>query len=242
MIDLKKLLTELLKNSKKNPVLLAENTDLNSITDIGEYICPSTELAVTLLNRPINHAKDQQITTPFRMVVEIGANVFETPEDAELYRTQTLYTQNAVIYARWLKSTDGGTTWTVSPYSWIRQAYSGGARLLRTSSGSVTVAAAGFYNLCSVTFPAYSGTWLLLTHTWSNNGSNFEMLNEMILSSGTPARFTSHPTRVTTGSGQGVSNWGFLVMGSTDVTITLRSYGYYTTSHTEAGHIMAIKL
>lgn len=216
------------------PVEIPANANLNSYTDCGEYFCASDTNASKLTNCPTSSA--------FRMTVDYSTTPFEPKNSWYRYRIQTITDRVGRQWRRAVSWNHSTSSWVFDIYGWVATGTSYNTREYKYASGSATVTAAQYYNMCTLTFPAYSGTWLLLTHTWSDNGSNFEMMNEMVASSGTPAKFISHTTRVTTASGQGLSNWGLLILGSTSVTITLRSWGYYTTSHTESGQIIAIKL
>lgn len=219
------------------PVEILSNANLNSATymEFGDYYCRSDATVGTLTNCPTYKA--------FTMTVRDGLGFTDSNVSKRyLYRIQTIIDRLGEKYVRTMESGDYGATWTFSAFGWVKEEETMNQRTTKSASGTVTVNSSGYKTLCTLTFPAYSGTWLILSHTWSNNGSSFETVNEMILSSGTPAVWQSNPTRTTTGYGQGTPNWGFLVLGSTAVTITQRCYGYYTTSHTEGGRMVAIKL
>lgn len=66
--------------------------------------------------------------------------------------------------------------------------------------------------------------------------------NDIQVISGTAAETISHAIRVTTSSGQGLSNWMFLSAGSSAITITLQCYGYNTIKHIEQGIMVAVRL
>lgn len=108
-------------------------------------------------------------------------------------------------------------------------------------SGSATVNSNAWYNLCSATLPAQSGTWLILTNVRTNNSTLFDIINDIQVS-GTNSYITVS-TRTRAPSGQGVPNWAFVhTKSNAAVTVTVRCYGYYTTSHTESGYLVAIRL
>lgn len=111
-------------------------------------------------------------------------------------------------------------------------------RQLLFSSGSKTVNAATGYELCTITLKANT-TYLLLGHVTTDSGANLTTLANISLKSGTYSSYWSNLGRTTTSSGQGTHATGFIKTTS-DVVISLNSYGYYTTSHTETGKIIAI--
>lgn len=219
------------------PVEIPANANLNSATygKFGDYYCHSDATTNTFANCPTNRA--------FTMTVRDGLGFTDSNVSNRcLYRIQTIINRFGEKFVRTVESSDYGATWTFSAFGWVKEEETMNQRTTKSASGTVTVNSSGYKTLCTLTFPAYSGTWLILSHTWSNKGSSITTLNEMNLSSGTPAVWQSHPTRTTTTSGQGTPNWGFLVVGSSAVTIIQRCYGYDTTSHSESGQMVAIKL
>lgn len=108
-------------------------------------------------------------------------------------------------------------------------------------SGSATVNAARWYNLCSATLPAQSGTWLILTNVRTTNANVIDIINDIQVSGAT--NYITASARLRAPNGQGVANWAYVrVKSNAAATVTLRSYGYYTTSHTESGYLVAIRL
>lgn len=216
------------------PVEIPANVNLNSYTDCGEYFCPTDTAVASLSNCPTSSA--------FRMTVDYGTTPFELKDARYQYRIQTITDRMGRQWYRsmyWVYST---SSWVFDSYGWIASGHTRDTRQHKSTSGSVTVEKAQIYNICSLTFPAYSGSWLILSNTGSNNGSNFEMMNNIQVTSGTAAEAISRVTRVTTSSGQGVSNWMFLSVSSSAVTVTLQCYGYNTTKHTEQGIMVAVRL
>lgn len=219
------------------PVEIPANANLNSATygKFGDYYCCSDATTNTFANCPTNRA--------FTMTVRDGLGFTDSNvSNRYLYRIQTIINRLGEKFVRTMESPDYGATWKISEYGWVKEEETMSQRTTKSASGTVTVNSSGKKTLCTLTFPAYSGTWLILSHTWSTNGSSFTTLNEMKLSSGTPTVWQSNPVHNTTNSGQGTPNWGFLVVGSSAVTITQMCYGYYTTSHAESGRMVAIKL
>lgn len=108
-------------------------------------------------------------------------------------------------------------------------------------SGSATVNSAKWYDLCSVTLPAQSGTWLILTNVNTNSANAIDIVNSIMVSGA--ANNIANTTRLRAPNGQGLANWAYIrTKSNVAATITLRSYGYYTTSHTESGSLIAIRL
>lgn len=108
-----------------------------------------------------------------------------------------------------------------------------------TNTGQATVNAAKWYSLATITLQPQMAYLILATVT-SNSGATFGTICDFS-TSGLRTSFVSYG-RTTTGSGQGTHGWGYVTTGSTTATVTVRSYGYYTTSHTEGGKICAIPL
>lgn len=114
---------------------------------------------------------------------------------------------------------------------------------VQTTSGSTTVAAAQTYTLCSLTL-AQGKKFLILATVTEGVGSP-EITSACIItnSSGTPSVIYGHNiVRTTAASGQGVTNWRYMETGSGPVTVACQCYGYYTTSHTGQGSMIAICL
>ena len=216
------------------PVEIPANANLNSYTDCGEYFCPEDARARNLTNCPTSGA--------FRMTVDYGINPFEIRDAQYRYRIQTITDCLGRQWYRTIYWNHSTSSWVFDSYGWIPSGHTRDTRQHKFTSGSVTVEKAQTYNICSLTFPAYSGSWLILSNTSSKSGSNFEMMNNIQVTSGTAAEAISHVTRVTTSSGQGVSNWMFLSVSSSAVTVTLQCYGYNTTKHTEQGIMVAVRL
>lgn len=106
------------------------------------------------------------------------------------------------------------------------------------ASGSKTVNASTYYDLCSITLQP-NRRYIILAHVATNNGTTFE-IGAFFGISGTMPAWVTGQCRTTTGSGQGVTSWAYGGPGNNTATVTLRCYGYYTTSHTETGTLCAI--
>lgn len=217
------------------PYALPANTNLNNATILGDYYCTQDATVQTFTNCPTTRA--------FTMTIRDGLSFNNgNLTGHDLYRVQTIIDRWGEKYVRYFASNDYGSTWTFGDGGWVKEGETRYTRTNKYTSGSATVNKAQDYNLCSLSFPAYSGTWLILSNVYSNSGNNFVMRNSMSVTSGTAALYRNHDTRVTTGSGQGLANWAFLSVGTSAVTVTLKCYGYNTTSHTETGLMCAIKL
>ena len=108
------------------------------------------------------------------------------------------------------------------------------------NTGSVTVNANQNYNLCTITLEPNT-EYMIYTNVKTNIGNSLTLLNAIDIN-GTVKNQHGADTRVTTGSGQGVVNWRYIYTDNNTVTATLRCYGYYTTSHTEEGRIIAVPI
>lgn len=108
------------------------------------------------------------------------------------------------------------------------------------NTGSVTVNANQNYNLCTITLEPNT-EYMIYTNVKTNNGSSLTLLN-VININGTVKTQHGAEARVTTSSGQGVVNWRYVYTDNNTATATLRCYGYYTTSHTEEGRIIAVPI
>lgn len=108
------------------------------------------------------------------------------------------------------------------------------------NTGSVTVNANQDYNLCTITLEPNT-EYMIYTNVKTNIGNSLTLLNAIDIN-GTVKNQHGADTRVTTGSGQGVVNWRYIYTDNNTVTATLRCYGYYTTSHTEEGRIIAVPI
>ena len=107
-------------------------------------------------------------------------------------------------------------------------------------SGSVTVNGAKYYNLVTVTLPANS-KYLVFGNVVANvSGST--ILLAILVTSSTAKLVYSGMGRGTINSGGGTHAWAYIETGDTDVDVTLQSYGYLTSNHTETGKILAIPI
>lgn len=110
------------------------------------------------------------------------------------------------------------------------------------SSGSVTVTAAQTYSVCFITLQPNS-KYVVLGDMNSLSGVEHLVGCFLVVTSGTPdENFGSGWARTLASSGNGVNTWKYIKTGSASVTVTLQCYGYYTTSHTETGHIFAWRI
>lgn len=110
------------------------------------------------------------------------------------------------------------------------------------ASGSVTVNAGQFYDICTVTLQPNS-KYVVLADLGSNNATQHQCGLFIDITSGTPAEnFGNGLSRLVGYAGNGISAWKYIRTGSTSVTVRLRCYGYYTTSHTETGHLFAWRI
>lgn len=108
------------------------------------------------------------------------------------------------------------------------------------NTGSVTVNANQTYNLCTITLEPNT-EYMIYTNVKTNNGNSLTLLNAIDIN-GTVKNQHGAEARVTTSSGQGVANWKYVYTDNNTVTATLKCYGYYTTSHTEEGRIIAVPI
>ena len=108
------------------------------------------------------------------------------------------------------------------------------------NTGSVTVNANQNYNLCTITLEPNT-EYMIYTNVKTNNGNSLTLLNAIDIN-GTVKNQHGAEARVTTSSGQGVVNWRYVYTDNNTATATLRCYGYYTTSHTEEGRIIAVPI
>lgn len=112
-------------------------------------------------------------------------------------------------------------------------------RQVLTAWGEVTVAAAQSYTVTTLTLQPNT-EYLVLGRVGSNQGGTLTI--GCFLSHSGATTWYGGDARTTTSSGQGVTNWRYAKTGNTTATVTLSCYGYYTTSHTENGHLVAIPL
>lgn len=108
-----------------------------------------------------------------------------------------------------------------------------------TATGSATVNAAASFNVCSATIPKGTGYWVLFGHVYSSVSSS-ESLSANFIGSNI-GTITSRRAKGPMLYGGGV--WTVATMKASETyngTVTLQSYGYYKTSHTEYGLIMAV--
>ena len=128
--------------------------------------------------------------------------------------------------------------WIAKVSHWM---YKTSKSTVSTASGSATVNSAQFYNLCSVQLSPNS-QYLVFGNVATNSGATFETIADFTVTAGSPVNWYDFYGRTTTGSGQGTQAIAWMQTGASAVTLTLRCYGYNTTSHTETGRIVAIPL
>lgn len=107
------------------------------------------------------------------------------------------------------------------------------------SSNSITVAAAQDYNITTLTLLPNT-EYIVLGRVGSNQGGTLTIGCFMTVTGATTA--FGGDARTTTSSGQGVVNYRYVKTGNDNATVTLSCYGYYTTSHTESGHLVAFPI
>ena len=109
------------------------------------------------------------------------------------------------------------------------------------ATGSKTVNAAQNYTLCSVTLQPNT-RYIVLGNVDTDSGSNFQIMATFTATASVAVESMLAPARVTTGSGQGCTAFLSIKTFGSTCTVDLKSYGYYTTSHTERGRMIAIPL
>lgn len=110
------------------------------------------------------------------------------------------------------------------------------------ASGTVTVNSAAYRDVCSVTLQPNS-KYVVLADLNSNNGSQHAVMCNIVVTSGTPLENFGHGmSRVMIIAGGGTTSWKYIRTGDSTVTVTLRNYGYFTTSHQEEGHLFAWRI
>lgn len=114
-------------------------------------------------------------------------------------------------------------------------------RNVMRTNGSATVSKAQNYTLCTLTLEPNT-RYLILGNTTSGSGTNHQMIATFQVTSSAVVSTQLGPARVTTGSGGGCTAYLYASTGDASATVYLQCYGYYTTSHTENGVIIAIPL
>ena len=113
---------------------------------------------------------------------------------------------------------------------------------VQRATGTATVNAAQTYTLASLSLAA-GKRFLVLGYVSEGVSTTITSSCHIVVTSGTVSVIVGGElTRVSVSSGQGVANWRYIETGSSAVTVAVRCYGYYTTSHTGTGHIVAICL
>lgn len=216
------------------PNEIPANQNLNNYTTRGRYYCPQNNTAKTLTNCPTQMA--------FTMDVEDYTHPNHNDPSGDWYRIQTLYVFNRAdqIFRRYLGSSDGGETWTVSGYGWVQLGYILDRQLI-TKSASYNIAASNTHTIASISLPANTGRWLVLTRVGSNVGSAQTLWNK-ITASGTGHNIFTAETRCTTSSGQGVANWAIVTTGSGTCTVNVEGHNYSSATQTQSAIMAAIRL
>ena len=110
------------------------------------------------------------------------------------------------------------------------------------SSASITVSSATTYTICNITIPANS-KYLVLGYARSGVSSTTIEGCFITLRSGTPSvDISGGTTRTTMSNGGGLVAWRYFETGTTSISVDLQCYGYYTTSHTESGHLLGLPI
>lgn len=216
------------------PKEIPANQNLNDYTTRGRYYCPLTNTARTLTNCPIQ--------TAFTMDVEDYTHPNQTNTSDYWYRMQTLYTSNRSdqIFRRYLNSLDGGETWNISEYGWVQLGYIPDRQSI-TKTDSYSIPANTTHNIVSISLPAHTGKWLVLSRVGTTSGANQTISNEIGVS-GTGSSLFSAIVRCTTSSGQGVANWGLVTVGSAACTVVVKGHNYSSAAVTNSASIAAIRL
>ena len=108
----------------------------------------------------------------------------------------------------------------------------------KSASGSATVNSAKYYNICSLTLEK-GYAWLILSHTGSGVAAEILHLNNLTVDG-----VSKSDVRTKAQAGGGTTNFVYvdLLNANANSTVTLRCYGYYTTSHTENGWMYAFPM
>lgn len=106
--------------------------------------------------------------------------------------------------------------------------------------GTATIASSGTKNLAAVTLLPNTH-YLILGWTNQGVGSRIDTSAEITIS-GTTKTNVSGQSANYAGSGQSLVCWCYVETGTSSVTATVSTYGYYTTSHSAQGRIVAIPL
>lgn len=101
-------------------LLLSQNTDLNNVTEFGNYYCNTNALAASMTNCPTDKA--------FSLTVEQRAG--------EYYRWQILHTYTGITYERSVTSYDNGQTWSYG--DWISDEWINVSNAITYNSEKVT--------------------------------------------------------------------------------------------------------
>ena len=118
------------------------------------------------------------------------------------------------------------------------------SRDVYSSSEQVTITATGTaYTAGTLSLPA-NKRFLVFSTVISDKGSALTLLNNIIVTSGTPAEQFGANTRCTTTSGQGVANWKLIRTGSSSVTVRVGLYGYADggTGYHQTVYLMATEI
>ena len=108
------------------------------------------------------------------------------------------------------------------------------------NSGTVTVNSARAFTLATVNLEPNT-LYLILGSVQSSVSYTTSQLCQLT-STGSQFAYGSSASRSTGSNGGGTKNWIVVGTGTGTATATVSCYGYYTTSHTETGQIVAIPL
>lgn len=110
------------------------------------------------------------------------------------------------------------------------------------SYGTANITAGQMYVLTTITL-AKNSKWLILADLSDNVAPQHYSYVNINVSAGNPTLNWGIGQMRNNVSNGGVCNtWKYIETGASDATVQLRTYGYYTTSNTSEGRIVAIRL
>lgn len=109
-------------------------------------------------------------------------------------------------------------------------------------AGSATVNASQSYTLATTSALKANTKYLILGYVDSSVNSSSIISCALGVSGTVTDSFGGGTVRTTMNSGGGAVTWMYVATGTASVTVSVYSYGYYTSSHTERGRVLCIPI